>query len=138
MQAQLSAQLSRQLHADSGLSLADYEILVQLSGEPDDRVRPLSYSASCSGNSAGSLTTSSGCSAGALVEREECSEDACGTGIVRHRRRPAGHRRGAAPAHVDTVRCLIFGTLSCDQVVALEQVSNEVLDQVGAVGGPGC
>jgi hypothetical protein len=77
----------------------------------------------------------------ATVENEatqtDCSEDARGTVIVRHRRRPAGHRRGAAPAHVDTVRRLIFGTLSCDQVVALAQVSNQVLHQIGAVGGPG-
>jgi hypothetical protein len=36
-----------------------------------------------------------------------------------------------------TVRRLVFATLSCDQVVALEQVSNQVLHQIGAVGGPG-
>src|SRR4051812_20158966 len=40
MQARLSAELNRQLQAESGLSLSDYEVLVRLTDTPAGRLRP--------------------------------------------------------------------------------------------------
>ena len=39
MQGRLQAHLNRRLQADSGLSLADFEVLVALTDVPDGRVR---------------------------------------------------------------------------------------------------
>jgi hypothetical protein len=39
MQSKLNAQLNRQLQADSGLSLSDFEVLVHLTEVPDGSLR---------------------------------------------------------------------------------------------------
>lgn len=40
MQGRLTARLNRQLQADSGLSLADYDVLVHLTDHEEGRLRP--------------------------------------------------------------------------------------------------
>ena len=50
----LRARLNRQLQADSGLSLPEYEVLVQLSEAPGGRLARSSSEPPCTGSRAGS------------------------------------------------------------------------------------
>lgn len=131
MQAQLTARLSRELQADSGLSLADYEVLVQLTEAPGTRLRPfalqrgLQWEQSRLSHHLGRMQRRG------LVDREECGEDGRGAFVVLTE---AGRSaiEAAAPGHVDTVRRLFFDQLSSDQVTTLEQVATQVLDKLHA------
>jgi DNA-binding MarR family transcriptional regulator len=66
-----------------------------------------------------------------LVAREECPTDARGAFVVLTETGRAAIER-AAPAHVETVRQLVFDGLSRDQLAALTAVSSSVLDRLQA------
>jgi hypothetical protein len=63
MQARLAAALNRQVQAESGLSLPDYEVLVQLTDAPDGRLRPFELQRVLEWSRAACRTTSHECSA---------------------------------------------------------------------------
>jgi DNA-binding MarR family transcriptional regulator len=66
-----------------------------------------------------------------LVERQECTDDARGAFVVLTEE---GRRaiEGAAPAHVEAVRELMFDGLDADQVDALAGIAETVLDRIRA------
>ena len=66
-----------------------------------------------------------------LVAREDCASDARGAFAVLTRAGRAAIER-AAPAHVETVRQLVFDGLSHDQLTALTEVTTRVLDRLAA------
>src|ERR1035438_5767133 len=105
MTSQLNARMNRQLQDDYGISLADYDVLVVLRGAPTQRR--------------------------GLVAREDCPTDARGAFVVLTETGRAAIER-AAPAHVETVRQLVFDGLSRDQLAALTAVSSSVLDRLQA------
>ena len=78
MQARLADELNRQLQADSGLSLADYDVLVHLTDAPDGRLRPyelqrvLQWEQSRVSHHLGRMQRRG------LVRREECTDDGAG------------------------------------------------------------
>ncbi|MFF0822353.1 MarR family winged helix-turn-helix transcriptional regulator [Micromonospora haikouensis] len=131
MQAELAARLGRQLQADSGLSFADYGVLVQLAEAPDGRLRPfalqrdLQWEQSRLSHHLGRMQRRG------LVDREECPQDARGAFVVLT---AAGRAaiEAAAPAHVDTVRRLVFDQLDPDEVRALERIATRVVDGLDA------
>ncbi|KIR63407.1 MULTISPECIES: MarR family winged helix-turn-helix transcriptional regulator [Micromonospora] len=135
MQAELSARLGRQLQADSGLSFADYGVLVQLAEAPDGRLRPfalqrdLQWEQSRLSHHLGRMQRRG------LVDREECPQDARGAFVVLT---AAGRAaiEAAAPAHVDTVRRLVFDQLDPDEVRALERIATRVVDGLDAERRP--
>ncbi len=135
MQAELAARLGRQLQADSGLSFADYGVLVQLAEAPGGRLRPfalqrdLQWEQSRLSHHLGRMQRRG------LVDREECPQDARGAFVVLT---AAGRAaiEAAAPAHVDTVRRLVFDQLDPDEVRALERIATRVVDGLDAERRP--
>ena len=126
LQAQLGAHLRRSLLRDSGLSDADYEVLVHLSEAPDERlrifqlVRGLQWEKSRLSHHAARMESRG------LVRREPCHEDRRGSWVVVT---AAGRRAldAAAPGHVASVRRLFLDHLSPAQLDALGQATEAVL-----------
>ncbi|GAA0319565.1 MarR family transcriptional regulator [Actinoallomurus spadix] len=131
MHGRLSARLNRQLQADSGLSLADYEVLVQLTDAPDGRLRPFELQRGLQWEQSRLSHHLTRMQRRGLVAREECDEDGRGAVVALT---DAGRRAivAAAPGHVDTVRRLFLDELTRDQLAMLRQVSDQVLARLDA------
>jgi DNA-binding MarR family transcriptional regulator len=131
MQAQLTAQLGRQLQTDSDLSHSDFAVLVQLTDTPEGRVRIFELARALQWEKSRLSHHLARMQKRGLVAREECRSDARGAFIVLT---PAG--RGAieeaAPKHVETVRRLVFEELTPAQVEALGEISHRILDRLAA------
>jgi DNA-binding MarR family transcriptional regulator len=131
MQKRLDAELNRQLQATANLSLADYDVLVQLTEAPEGRLRPyqlqktLDWEQSRLSHHLGRMQRRD------LVRREECDSDGRGAYVVLT---DAGRQAitDAAPDHVETVRHLFFDALKPAQVTALRRIATQVLDQMSA------
>ncbi|MDQ1287464.1 MAG: hypothetical protein QG622_1029 [Actinomycetota bacterium] len=107
----LMDRLNRQLVADSGMSLAEYEVLVRLSEAGDRRLR-MSELADLVVNSRSRLThTVRRLEERGWVVREECEEDRRGIRCVLL---DDGLTvlQSAAPGHVEAVRSIIFDPLT--------------------------
>jgi DNA-binding MarR family transcriptional regulator len=126
MQAQLTAQLNRQLQADSELSHSDFSVLVQLTDAPEERVRVFELARALQWEKSRLSHHLARMQRRGLVAREECSSDARGAFIVltEHGRNAI---KDAAPKHVETVRRLVFDALTPEQVDALAAISEQVL-----------
>jgi DNA-binding MarR family transcriptional regulator len=129
MHARLMARLHRQLQAESGLSLADFDVLVQLTDRPDRRARVLELADALQWEKSRLSHHLSRMQRRGLVTREECPDDGRGAFIVltREGRTAIEH---AAPRHVATVRELVFDQLASDQVAALGDVTEQVLSRL--------
>lgn len=130
MQGRLTARLNRQLQADSGLSLADYEVLVHLTDRQEGRLRPFELQRDLQWEQSRLSHHLTRMERRGLVTREECEEDGRGAFVVISEE---GRRaiRAAAPGHVETVRRLFFDGLTRRQVAALERLAEDVLDRLG-------
>lgn len=129
MHAQLAARLHRQLQADSGLSLSDYEVLVALTDAPDGTVRPVDLQQTLQWEQSRLSHHLTRMQRRGLVERRECAEDARGAFIVL----TADGRRvieSAAPGHVAAVRHWFLDQLHADDLATLEQLSTRVLQRL--------
>ena len=116
----LNERLHRQLVDDSGLSLAEYDILVHLSEAKGLSLR-MSQLADHAVHSRSRLThTISRLEQRGLVRRDPCPDDGRGVLCVLT---PAGFASlaDAAPGHVDAVRHGVFDPLTAHQVAQLGQ-----------------
>jgi DNA-binding MarR family transcriptional regulator len=131
MHGQLLARLNRQLQADSGLSLADYEVLVQLTEVPDGRLRPFELQRGLQWEQSRLSHQLTRMQRRDLVSREGCTDDGRGAFIVLTE---AGRRaiEAAAPGHVDAVRRLFLDRLTRDQITMLGRLSTQVLTRLDA------
>ncbi|MGH3866099.1 MAG: MarR family winged helix-turn-helix transcriptional regulator [Pseudonocardiaceae bacterium] len=131
MHGQLLARLNRQLQADSGLSLADYEVLVQLTEVPDGRLRPFELQRGLQWEQSRLSHQLTRMQRRGLVSREGCTDDGRGAFIVLTE---AGRRaiEAAALGHVDAVRRLFFDGLTRDQITLLGRLSTQVLNRLDA------
>ena len=114
----LMERLNRQLVDDAGMSLAEYEVLVQLSESPNRRLR-MSELADLVVNSRSRLThTVNRLEERGFVAREECPDDRRGILCVL---RDEGFAAlvAAAPGHVEAVRAAVFDPLDAEDVKAL-------------------
>ena len=114
----LFEQLNRQLSDEAGMSLAEYEILVQLSEAPDRRLR-MSELADRAVSSRSRVThTVARMEQRGLVRREACADD--GRGVLCCLT-DAGFFTlvEAAPGHVRAVLAALFEPLSPEDVSAL-------------------
>lgn len=129
MHGRLAANLNRQLQADSGLSLADYDVLVLLTDVPNGCLRPFELQCNLRWEQSRLSHHLTRMQRRGLVERSECTEDGRGAVIVVTE---AGRRaiETAAPGHVDAVRKLFFDGLTREQVDLLEQLSTQVLNRL--------
>lgn len=130
MQTQLHAQLNRRLQDDSGLSLADFDVLVALTDRPEVRMRVRELADTLQWERSRLSHQLSRMQRRGLVEREECEDDARGAFVVLT---DEGRRTidRAAPPHVEAVRELVFDGLDEGQVEALARIAEIVLDRVG-------
>ena len=125
----LFEQLNRQLSDESGMSLAEYEILVQLSEAADRRLR-MSELADRVVSSRSRITHTVGrMEERGLVHREACADDGRGVLCVLT---DAGFARleGAAPGHVETVRTIMFDPLDRADAEQLGAALTKVREQL--------
>jgi DNA-binding MarR family transcriptional regulator len=129
MQVELNARLARQLQADSNLSMADFEVLVNLTDVPEGRVRVTELAKSLQWEKSRLSHHFSRMEKRGLVVREDCPSDARGAFVVLT---PQGRAaiEAAAPGHVEAVRRLIFDGLTAEQVDALASIADLVLDRI--------
>jgi DNA-binding MarR family transcriptional regulator len=134
--------LERQLQRDSGLPMAYYEILVQLSEAPDRTLR-MSQLAESSLSSRSRLSHAvARLEEAGWVRRRACPEDRRGAFAELT---DAGRAKldDAARGHVEAVRTDLFDVLTRDQQRALREVGEALRDHLsdGPVGpgdGGGC
>jgi DNA-binding MarR family transcriptional regulator len=127
----LTRQLDRDLHP-LGLSLHDYEILVELSDAPGRQLR-MTELADRTAQSRSRLSHQvSRMEDKELVRREECAGDKRGTFAVITPRGIATIER-LAPSHVASVRRHFIDHLSPDQLAALSVSFTPVLKRLGQI-----
>ncbi|WP_093336205.1 MarR family winged helix-turn-helix transcriptional regulator [Pseudonocardia ammonioxydans] len=129
MQSRLHAELHRRLQAESGLSLADFDVLVALTDRPDERARVLELATSLDWEKSRLSHHLARMQKRGLIGREECDDDGRGNYVVL----TADGRAAidaAAPGHVETVRELVFDALPADDLAALGRIAEAVLTRV--------
>jgi DNA-binding MarR family transcriptional regulator len=132
IQLRLSYEMNRQLQADSNLSLADYDVLVALSGAEDGRMQVTALAAQIGWERSRLSHHVRRMSKRGLVHCELAVADRRATDISLS---DEGWRAiaEAAPGHVDLVRRLFFGglpeTLLGPLTSALEGIYDNILEQ---------
>lgn len=126
VQAGLPAALHRQLQQDSGLSLPDFDVLVQLTDEPDGRMRVSALAADLQWERSRLSHHVKRMEARGLVRREECDDDGRGWFVLLT---DLGRDAivAAAPDHVREVRELVFEDLTAEELEVLDRVTTKVL-----------
>lgn len=129
--ARLQAELNRRLQAESGLSLADFDVLVALSerGEHGSPLRVTELAEALQWEKSRLSHHLTRMQRRGLVDRQDCPDDARGAFVLLS---PTGRRaiEQAAPAHVAAVRELVFDGLDDGQVEAWADVSDLVLARI--------
>lgn len=114
----LTDRLQRQVNEECGLSLGEYEVLVQLSESPERQLR-MSELAARIVHSRSRLTHTVGrMERRGLVRREPCEEDGRGV-LCTLTDQGMTVLAGAAPGHVEAVRGALFDPLTAADVAAL-------------------
>jgi DNA-binding MarR family transcriptional regulator len=134
MTSQLNARMNRQLLQDYGVSLADYDVLVVLSEAPEGRLRVFEVADALAWEQSRVSHQLARMQRRGLIAREGCASDARGAFAVLTEAGRAAIER-AAPAHVETVRQLVFDGLTHDQLIALTEITTGVLDRLAATAG---
>ncbi|MFP4310409.1 MAG: MarR family winged helix-turn-helix transcriptional regulator [Nitriliruptoraceae bacterium] len=137
MRIELEAALSRRLAQRSGLSHADYAVLVELSEADDGRLRAFQLGRALRWEKSRLSHHLKRMEARGHICREECAEDARGSEVVLT---PAGRRaiETAAPAHVEDVRRLLIDRLSTEQLDTLAEIAGVVVTALDAEEPEGC
>ena len=129
MRTLLDAELGRELARDSGLSTADYEVLVHLSELGGHRLRMSELCARMLWSKSRLSHQVTRMEQRGLVVRENCPSDARGS-FVRLTEAGLDAIVAAAPGHVETVRRHLFDLLSREQVETLGDITNAVVDHL--------
>src|SRR5215472_13137271 len=126
MSSLLPAQLNRQLQRDSGLTLPEYEVLVQLSEAPERRLRPFQVCEALNWEQSRLSHQLTRMERRGLVLRRECAADGRGAFVELT---PAGAAviDAASPRHVATVRGLVFDRLSDAQRATFEEACAAII-----------
>lgn len=126
----LPAALARELAGASDLSMADFEVLVNLTDVPEGRLRISELAANMAWERSRVSHHLKRMEARGLVDRAGCPDDGRGSfvGIT-----PAGRTaiERAAPSHVETVRRLVIDVLTPEELATLGRLSAKVLDGLG-------
>jgi len=122
--------LDRQLQQDSGLSHADYELLIRLSEAADQRMRMSELAEQTLFSRSRLSHAIARIEQAGWVRREGCPSDKRGTFAVLT---PEGRQvlEAAAPGHVAAVRHHLFDQLTPVQRRQLQQIANRIREQLG-------
>jgi DNA-binding MarR family transcriptional regulator len=120
MSSLLPAALNRELQQDSGLTLPEYEVLVQLSEAPQHRLRPFQICEALNWEQSRLSHQLTRMERRGLIARRECEADGRGA-FIELTAAGTGAIGAAAPRHVAAVRRLIFDQLSDAQRASLEE-----------------
>jgi DNA-binding MarR family transcriptional regulator len=131
MRRALERGLDRQLLAESGLSAADYQVLVPLSEAPSQELRARDLGRDADWERSRLSHQLRRMESRGLIERRECPTDARGTIIVLTASGAAAIKE-AAPAHVDWVRRNFIDLLDREELACLHGVSERILDNLAA------
>jgi DNA-binding MarR family transcriptional regulator len=133
MRTLLDLQIARDLHQDSGLSEADYDVLSTLSEKPDshwrarDLAAQLLWSTSRLAHHVGRMEQRG------LIARQPCADDARGA-LISLTVQGRALLRKAAPPHVASVRRHMIDLLTAEEVAALDAIAGKVINHLaGAV-----
>lgn len=123
--------LGADLEAHSGLSGADFEILVALTDVPEGRVRFQGLAEAIDWERSRLSHQVSRMGKRGLVRREECAEDGRGAFVVIT---PEGREviEAAAPKHLVAVRRLVIDVLDPEDLAALGRISSRIVEQIDA------
>jgi DNA-binding MarR family transcriptional regulator len=133
--AVLPATLHRELQSDAGLSLPDFDVLVQLTDSAEGRVRVSDLARALHWERSRLSHHVTRMERRGLVRRQECPQDGRGAFVVLTAQGRATIER-AAPGHVQTVRGLMFDALTEDELDSLDSITRKVLDRVEASEAP--
>jgi DNA-binding MarR family transcriptional regulator len=123
----LPAQLNRELQTESGLSAAEYAVLVQLSEADGGRQRPFQLGEALQWEQSRLSHQLTRMERRGLVCRENCpSEDGRGAYVTLT---AAGRTaiESAAPAHAAAVRDLVFNHLTAEELSTFGRVCEKIL-----------
>jgi DNA-binding MarR family transcriptional regulator len=126
MSSLLPAALNRQLQRDCGLTLPEYEVLVQLSEAAQQRMRPFQICEALNWEQSRLSHQLTRMERRGLVRRQECAADGRGA-FIELTADGAAAISAAAPQHVATVRQLVFDRLSSDQRTAFEEACQAIV-----------
>lgn len=135
MSTLLEARIARELASETGLSAADYTVLVVLSEAPDHRMRQLELARRTLWSNSRLSHQLSRMEQRGQVRREAHADNTRAIDAVLT---PAGLRvvRAAAPAHLASVRRHFIDLLTDDQIHALADAAEVVIDHLGADPAP--
>jgi DNA-binding MarR family transcriptional regulator len=129
LNALLPGELHRELQADAGLSLPDFDVLVQLTDRREGKVRVADLARALNWERSRVSHHVTRMEKRGLVKREECEDDGRGAFVVLTGQGRSAIER-AAPGHVRTVRRLVFDALTPDEREVMASVIDKVLDQL--------
>jgi DNA-binding MarR family transcriptional regulator len=129
MDRRLNRVLGQRLTRDSGLSWADYELLVPLSEAPGEQLRARDLARTVDWEKSRLSHHLSRMQQRGLVERRECHTDARGAFIRLTR---AGRRaiEAAAPQHAAAVRDSFIDLLSARELEVMTTIADRVLERL--------
>src|SRR3954454_14151814 len=131
MNALLPGALHRELQADAGLSLPDFDVLVQLTDSPESRVRVSDLARGLQWERSRVSHHVTRMERRGLVRREECRDDGRGAWVVLTDQGRSTIEQ-AAPGHVATVRRLVFDALTPEEAEVMGGVVDKVLSRLEA------
>lgn len=126
LNALLPAALHRQLQTDAGLSLPDFDVLVQLTDSPEARVRVTELARGLHWEHSRVSHHITRMQRRGLLKRQECCDDGRGAWVMLTAKGQAAIET-AAPAHVETVRQLVFEVLTHEELEILSTVTDKLL-----------
>ena len=129
MSSRLTARLHRQLQTDSGLSLADYEVLVHLTDTPGGRLRPYELQRVMQWEQSRLSHHLTRMERRGLVCRDACTADGRGAYVALTDTGRSAIEQ-AAPGHVEAVRRVFLDGLSGEQLALLERLSAQVMERL--------
>jgi DNA-binding MarR family transcriptional regulator len=129
LQRLINGRVARELQRLTGLSGADYEVLVNLSEAPGGRLRAFELGRATEWEKSRLSHHISRMADRGLVRRESCPTDSRGAFVVLT---AAGRKviEAAAPLHVEHVRQLFIDSLTPEQLDALSEISEAVLTKL--------
>ena len=133
--AAVQRRVARQLQQETGLSSADYAVLVSLSEAPGGRLRVFQLRVAADWEKTRLTHQITRMTARGLVTREPCPDDPRGAFVVLTE---AGWDAitAAAPRHVEHVRRWFFDALGPAHVEALIELNDTVMGHLLATDGP--